>query len=379
LIAVAAGRLSARSRSASHEVRWEKTVIDRTFRSEGVSVADVNRDGKPDILAGDLWYEAPDWRPREIRPLQKFVPASGYSDCFESFALDVDRDGWTDEIVIGMPGEKGVWYRNPGETGGEWKLYPMADSVCNESPAFADLDGDKKPELIFSRDDKQMTWRTPGPSPQTGFASFVISEVNAPGCARFSHGLGIGDVNGDGRADVLCKDGYWEAPKDRKTGPWNFVPADLGPDCAHMYVFDFNGDGRPDVISSSSHNFGVWWHERAKGNAKPEFKRHLIDDSFSQSHSLAMADLNGDGRPDFVTGKRRWAHGPTGDVDPNGPALLCWYEFNRKSGEVTWTRHVIDEDSGVGTQFVVTDVNGDKRKDIVTSNKEGVFLFEQAR
>src|SRR5262249_34488171 len=160
------------------------------------------------------------------------------------------------------------------------------------------------------------------------------------------------DVNGDGRADIFCKEGYWEAPKDRRTGPWKFVPARLGPDCAQMYAYDVNGDGLPDIISSSSHNIGIWWYEQKKGPNGPEFVQHMIETSFSQSHALVGADISGDGLKDIVTGKRFWAHGPHGDVNPNDPAVLYWYELQRKNGEVKWIPHLIDNDSGVGTQFV---------------------------
>jgi hypothetical protein len=371
---LAAGRAPA----APREVRWKKTVLDTKFRSEGVAVADVNRDGKPDILTGDLWYEAPDWKVHEIRPPQEYQPATGYSNCFLCFAQDVDGDGWTDELVVGFPGDKAHWFRNPGK-GGSWTDHPITESACNESPNFADVDGDGKPELITPFKEMQMAFYKPGAKPQEGFEQHLVGEPKQPGCQRFSHGLGVGDVNGDRRPDILCTDGYWEAPSNPTSGAWTFVPAKLGPACAQMYTYDFDGDGDMDVISSSAHNIGVWWWEQTKGANGPEFKQHVIDNTFSESHSMVMADINGDKQPDFVTGKRWWAHGPNGDVNPNDPAVLYWYEFKRRDGNVEWIRHEIDNDSGVGTQFAVVRVNGDKRPDIVISNKKGVFLFEQER
>jgi hypothetical protein len=188
--------------------------------------------------------------------------------------------------------------------------------------------------------------------------------------------MGVGDVNGDKRADVITPQGFYKQPEDPKVGPWPFIKADLGPPCAQMYAYDVNGDGLNDIVSSSAHAVGVWWYEQKPGGA---FIQRTIDDTFSQSHSLVMADINRDGVMDFVTGKRWWAHGPSGDINPNHPAVLVWFELKRNNGNPEFVRHQIDADSGVGTQFTVTDINRDGRPDIVTSNKKGVYYFEQYR
>jgi len=141
-------------------------------------------------------------------------------------------------------------------------------------------------------------------------------------------------------------------------------------------VFDFDGDGDNDVLSSAAHKVGIWWHEQL---ADSKWQTHEIENGFTQTHALCLADINGDGLPDFVTGKRWWAHGPKGDINPGDPAVLFWYELKREAGKPTWIPHEIDHDSGVGTQFEVADVNGDKLLDVVISNKKGVFYFEQVR
>jgi hypothetical protein len=151
-----------------------------------------------------------------------------------------------------------------------------------------------------------------------------------------------------------------------------------------------DGDGKTDVISSSAHNYGIWWHRQvppvtAPGAANPPTeptfqRRDLFPRIFSQTHALHCQDINGDGFKDLVTGKRWWAHGPRGDADPNNPPVLFWFEAKKAADGMTqFIPHQIDADSGIGTQFAVTDINGDKLLDVVVANKKGVFVFEQVR
>lgn len=381
-------RPAAASLLLPREVKFKKFVLDREFRSEGVAVADVNHDGKPDVLAGNLWYEAPNWTLHEIQPAGKFDAAKGYSNSFVNFAMDVNRDGWTDQIRIGLPFDHKVfWLENPKGKSRHWAEHTIFRNACNESPMMARLAGaGKDPVMVFSFDDAQMAWYEPAADRNAEFAAHTISEKftkeksKDAGVFRYSHGLGVGDINGDGRPDVLIRGGYWEAPIDPRQPNWKFVPANFGEDCAQMHVYDVNGDGLNDVLSSAAHKIGVWWYEQQKDGS---FKTHTIDTSFSQSHALELVDINGDGLKDLVTGKRFWAHGPTGDINPSDPAVLVWFELQRtqKAGskEVKWVKHEIDNDSGVGTQFAIADLNGDKRPDIITSNKKGVHVFIQQR
>jgi hypothetical protein len=381
---IAAATLCFTSAAPAAEIEFVKTHIDKAFRAEGVAVADVDGDGKKDILAGPLWYRAPDWKPHEIAQVKEFQPEKGYSESFSCFADDLSGDGRPDLIVVGMPGAPVRIYENPGpdKLGAHWKEHQAFPSATNESPAYTDLDGDGKREMVCGFEpDEKMAWFSPGARIGDPWTCHPLSGPKARGAQKFHHGLGIGDVNKDGRLDVVIRQGWYEAPADRKAAEWTFHESALGPDCAHMHVLDLDGDGDQDVLSSSAHQYGIWWHEQAAGeDGKARWTQHEIDKSYSQTHSLVVADLNGDGRPDFVTGRRWMAHmgGDPGEKERH-PAVLHWYELQPKEGKPTWVKHSIDQDSGVGTQFEVTDVNGDGLLDIAISNKLGVFFFQQAR
>ncbi|WP_437193226.1 PVC-type heme-binding CxxCH protein [Planctomicrobium sp. SH527] len=383
---------------AGQKIRWKKSVLDHLFRSEGCAVADFDNDGDMDIAAGAIWYEQTDaeadkrWKPHGIQAEQPEYPRKGYSHSFMNFAADVDRDGRVDQIVIGFPGAETNWYRNPGlpskssKVGVEdvaqdapWAKHLMVKVVNNESPLFVDLLGTGQRTLLSGIENKVIAYSRSSPDSSSPWQSVPVSNAETPGADRFSHGLGVGDLNGDGLLDVLTIHGWWEQPMKSSTNSWKFHPAAFGQPCAQMIVYDFSGDGRNDVLTSSAHGFGIWWHEQiAAVNGEIQWKTHLIDDSISQTHALVLADVNGDGLPDFVTGRRHWAHNGN-DPGEDQPAVLCWFELTRESGVPRWKKHLIDDNSGIGTQFEVADVNGDGQLDIVTSNKLGTFLLEQVR
>ena len=355
----------------SPPVAFRRIRLDGAFRSEGVAVADFNRDGRLDIATGNILYLGPDWKPQPMRTAAKEYNPENYSEEFLCFAEDVDRDGWLDLIVVGFPGAGTRWLRNPGRSGGPWKEFPAIEKTGNESPAWVDVDNDGRKELVFVSE-KGMAFAQPGADPKKPWPIKVIA---GPADPRPAHGLGVGDINADGRLDVLCPEGWWEAPQNPARLPWVFHPAKLGDEApAQMLVLDLNGDGRPDGVSSAAHRYGLWWYEQTAAGWVP----HEIDRSVSQLHALLLADLNGDGLPDLITGKRFWAH-REGDEGIDDPAVLCWYEMKREKDGPAWVRHDIDFDSGVGLQFQVADLNGDGRLDIVTSNKKGVFIFLQEK
>lgn len=360
-------------------ISFKKHVLLEEFIAEGVAVGDVNQDGNIDVMAGAYWFEAPHWEKHEIETPRKFEYDKGYSNAFISQGMDVNGDGWVDFVRIGFPGEEVQWFENPKNQEGHWKAHLIHPTLGNESAGFYDVDGDGRLDILGGNPPTgEMIWlKAPESSSDLEWKKYAISKEKSPGTDRFSHGLGMGDMNMDGRMDVIITEGWWEAPQEPTSPDWVFHPAALGEASAQIYAQDVDGDGDQDVISSSAHALGIWWHEQVVEGGETTWQTHLISEEFTQTHGLVHIDLNGDGHLDLVTGKRFFAHmgNDPGEYDP---AVLYWYEF--QPGErPTWIPHKIDDDSGVGVHLVVEDITGDGLLDIIIANKKGVFVFEQER
>ena len=354
-----------------------------TYRGEVCEVADFNNDKKLDIVAGDFIYLAPDFKPVKIRSITTDIndQGKGYDWDFMNAPLDVDGDGLLDVVSCSWFGMQVEWYRNNWNLektpiGGElWSVTMVHKNGNYECGELWDLDGDGKHEEIVPAILATEWYEVAtGPEGKRGLVRHVVDGDEK----KHTYGIGVGDVNGDGRPDILRPSGWYEAPPDVRTGKWTEHPLAVGgveegksDHTPQILVYDVNDDGLNDIVTSVAHNYGIFWYEQGKGTPEPTWTRHVIDKSWSQAHSLVLADIDQDGDLDLVTGKRFMAHNG-GDPGANEPVGVYWYELER--GAVPkWIKHTLTYDQGVGSglNLRVVDLDADGDLDIVVTGKWG--------
>jgi hypothetical protein len=380
------------------------TFMTRTLASdhvaEGADAGDIDGDGAIDLVAGPRWYKGPNYAlGGTVIANPPTFTRDQYSTFFLTFVDDVNADGRPDVIAVGDAGggngsgtPNAHWYQNPGPTGltQAWtKTAVYSGLVAGESPAYLNLVGDAKKELVFMTN-QRAGYAAPGASAASPWTFTPLTGTGFP--TPYVHGLGVGDIDGDGLMDLVERTGWWRQTSgatweqheyDFGTGLTGTRPSNWGG--AQMLVFDVDGDGDSDVVTGLfAHRYGISWFERQGTGASITFAPHVILPSaagagnFSQAHAFVAADVNGDGLTDVIAGKRYYAH-PSSNPDPGttDPPVLYWFELQRSGGTATFVPHLVHDDSGAGCNFVARDLTGDGKVDIFTTNKRGTFLHVQ--
>ncbi len=366
--------------------------------SECASVADIDGDGDLDLAAGRNWYEAPEWRKHE--DFREGAETNGPEvDNNSEFAMDVNRDGRPDIVSSGWMRTRGaMWYENPGKeglaAGTKWKAKRIHAARSMEGVIHGDIDGDGDQDILCNHwslvPGQGMTWIE-----SINREPWLVEHVI--GTEGEKHGNGLGDINGDGRTDIVTPVGWWESPPKPADQDWTFhadyafrVAQGYAAASHPMLVFDVNGDGKNDIIVGAAHTYGLAWLEQqldSEGNRG--FQQHEIETVFGQFHTMALGDLSGDGTPDLVTGKRLFAHHGR-DASCYEPLFAFWYDirggrFERHLLAFNHLPKLTDEATSrnpapsfvpaVGMKLNIADMDGNGKNDVVVAGKGGLYVF----
>jgi hypothetical protein len=373
------------------EPRWKQQTINGRSEFEAAGVLDVNNDGKLDIVCGDTWYEAPTWKPHHVRDVKR---VGTYYNDFATLPLDVNGDGQTDYITVSYFGKDVGWVENPGKNDAPWTYHEIDLPGSSEAAATVDLTGDGIPDILPNPVNVVAWYEVVKKSDGKGFDL----KKHDFGTQAAAHGVGSGDVNGDGRVDLLTPKGWFEAPSNPSYESWTWHPEwNLGATGIQILARDVDGDGLPDLVYGMGHDYGLLWQKQGKSaSGERTWTKGMIDQTIASVHTLLWADIDGDGKAnELVSGKRVYAH----EVEPGATdgSLVAWYHFDPQSK--AWVKHLIYQGepaknapekaadrlalrdfpagtAGTGLQMTAIDIDGDGDLDLVCPGKSGLYLFE---
>lgn len=382
--------------SGDEPVRFRRHAINPQSEFSAAAAIDVNQDGKLDIVSGAWWYASPKWERHRLREVELI---GNRFDDYSNLPLDVDQDGDLDLVSINYRSKSLYWVSNPGRSGGEWPKFVIDTPGPSETGFLADINNDGQLDLVPNG---------------TKFAAWYSRSSNRDGSGKVQylrhdlpeeivgHGIGVGDINGDGRVDLVSPNGWAEGPKDPIKDRWLWhAEFKLFRDCSvPMICTDVDRDGDTDIIWGRGHNVGLYWTEQRSGDKKfaadspllsqlpaeigaalvgeTKWVTHAIDTSWAAAHAILIGDIDGDGRQDLVAGKRFQGHDGR-DPGENDPLAIYWYKFIEASR--TWQRHTISLGAGCGMDLdpKLVDIDADGDLDILAPARSGLHLLENLR
>jgi hypothetical protein len=360
------------STARAEDLQFKKVVINAESTFSAAAVMDVDHDGKIDIVAGGFWYKSPNWERHVVREVEVI---GGRPDGYAAQEYDVNGDGWMDFIEANWRSGSIKWIEHPGESLGVWTPHIIAEPGNMESGRLYDIDGNGQLDFLPNGANFAAWWQMVPKELEDGKKTTEFIRHDLPRQAA-GHGMGFGDVNGDGRGDIVGAGGWLEAPEDRINGEWVWrAEFNLGRASVPFLVVDGDGDGDTDIIYTQGHGYGVFWQEQIKNEAgERAWQEHEIDMSWSQGHEFLWEDLDQNGRKEAITGKRYWAHEGR-DPGATDPLVVYRYEFNPETKK--WDRFTISSDDGVGIglDFKAVDIDGDGDLDLVMPGRSGLHLL----
>jgi len=354
-------------------LKFRKVFISEE-RFESAGAFDVNNNGIIDIVSGAYWYEGPDFIKKH--PIGDIKVIGEYYDDFCTIPMDINGNGRLDFVVGGWWSDHLRWRENPGETGKEWPEHNIAPCTSIETTRAWDVDGDGQLEIVSNCPNGPLVvYKLITDAGGKGTGKFTAHEIFA---GPQGHGLGFGDITGNGRGDFILKKGWLEAPEDTFGGEWIFHEEfDLASASVPIIVADINGDGLAELIVGQSHAYGLdWWQQEVGSSGNRTWHKHAIDPFNSQYHDMRWVDIDGDGECELVTGKRYRAHC---GKDPGSNDNVGSYYF-KWTGE-GFAKQIVDfgprgSGSGLGIYFDLADLTGNGLLDIIAPGKDGLYVFE---